>query len=285
MLKVLEAIQLSTEYLEKKGIESSRINAELLLADVLKCNRLNLYLSFDRPLTEEEKNLYRELISRRGKFEPLQYILGKVEFYGLEFKVNPSVLIPRPETEILVETIVNYYKGEEKLNILDIGTGSGNIAIVLAKHLQNSNVIAIDISQEALEVAAKNAEHNGVKNNLEFCLKDIFNDEDCQDLKGFDIIVSNPPYVSIEKMKVLQKEITDYEPEDALTDKSDGFLFYKRISTIAKDILKRKGKVYFEMSIDQSAEVSEIMRSSGLKNITIIKDLQNVDRVIYGEMT
>ena len=134
MLTVLEAINLSTEYLTKKDIESPKLNAELLLAHILNCKRLDLYLSYDRPLDENETNKYRDFIKRRGKCEPLQYIIGSVEFYGLEFKVNPSVLIPRQETEILIETILETVSKENDLRILDIGTGSGIIAICLAKH-------------------------------------------------------------------------------------------------------------------------------------------------------
>ena len=132
MITVLESINLSSEYLKNKGIESPRINAELLLAHILNCKRLNLYLSFEKPLTEEELQKYRELLRRRSKFEPLQYIIGKVEFYGIDFKVNTSVLIPRQETEIIVETIIGQYDKHDILRILDIGTGSGNIAIALA---------------------------------------------------------------------------------------------------------------------------------------------------------
>ena len=158
MLTVLEAINKSTGYLKDKGIESPRINAELLLSHILKCKRLNLYLSFDRPLTDEETDEYRELLKRRSKFEPLQYIVGSVEFFGLDFEINPKVLIPRPETELLVETIIDSLKEKESLTVLDIGTGSGNIAVALAKNLPDVRVKAIDISSDALKLAEKNSE-------------------------------------------------------------------------------------------------------------------------------
>ena len=153
MITVLESINLSSDYLKNKGIESPRINAELLLAHVLNCKRLNLYLSFEKPLSEEEIIKYKELLKRRIKFEPLQYIIGKVEFYGIDFMVNPSVLIPRQETEILVETIIRQYDKYDTLRILDIGTGSGNIAVSLAKNLDNSFITGIDISEDALKIA------------------------------------------------------------------------------------------------------------------------------------
>ena len=198
MLTVLESIKLSTEYLQKKGIESPRINAELLLANILNCKRLDLYLKFDQPLKEGEINLYREFISRRGKFEPLQYITGTVEFFGLEFKVNKSVLIPRPETEILVETIIDSAEKKENIDILDIGTGSGNIAIAVAKNLPNSKICAIDNNSEALQIAKDNAKLNSVEDRIEFMNDSILNGI-IRSAKKYDIIVSNPPYVSIQE--------------------------------------------------------------------------------------
>ncbi len=173
MLTVLESIKLSTEYLEKKGVESPRINAELLLAHILKCKRLDLYLTFDRPLSEEEITLYRSFLKRRGEFEPLQYIVGSVEFFGLPFFVNSSVLIPRQETEILVEEIIERNKNNPSIKILDIGTGSGNIAISLAKNLPGSTVTASDISEDALKLAAKNSVLNGTDSQVKFIENDI----------------------------------------------------------------------------------------------------------------
>ena len=162
MITVLESINLSTQYLSEKGIESPRTNAELLLANIIGCKRLELYLSFDRPLGETELQKYREQIKRRGRFEPLQYITGKVEFYGLELKVNPSVLIPRPETELLVENILNQFSKEKEPIILDIGCGSGNIAIALAANLPAAKITSTDVSAEALKVAEENSERHNV---------------------------------------------------------------------------------------------------------------------------
>ena len=236
MLTVLEAINLSTEFLGKRDIESPRINAELLLAHTLNCKRLDLYLSYDRPLNEDEVNIYREFIRRRSKSEPLQYIIGKVEFYGLEFNVNPSVLIPRQETEILVETIINSVNKEDNLRILDIGVGSGNITISLAKHLAFSKIIATDINEQALATAKANAELNGVLERINFINHDILtgnlNDE-------FDIVVSNPPYISQKEFPELKDELKVYEPKNALTDYSDGLSYYKIISAKAKKVFKK----------------------------------------------
>ncbi len=157
MITVLESIKLSTEYLKGKGIESARTNAELLLADIINCKRLDLYLLFDRPLTEIELQQYRNFIKRRGSYEPLQYIIGKIEFFGLELKVNPSVLIPRQETELLVENLITQISKENEQLILDIGCGSGNISIAIAANFSNVNVIATDINENSLLVAKENA--------------------------------------------------------------------------------------------------------------------------------
>lgn len=280
MLTVLEAINLSTEFLGKRNIESPRINAELLLAHALNCKRLDLYLSYDRPLNEDEVNIYREFIRRRSKSEPLQYIIGKVEFYGLEFNVNPSVLIPRQETEILVETIVNSVNKEDNLRILDIGVGSGNITVSLAKHLAFSKIIATDINEQTLATAKANAEMNGVLERINFINHDILtsdlNDE-------FDIVVSNPPYISQKEFPELKDELKVYEPRNALTDFSNGLSYYKIISFKARKFLKNKGKIFFEVGQGQAEDVREILDENNFKEISIIKDYLKIDRVISGE--
>ena len=282
MLTVLESIKLSTEYLQKKGVESPRINAELLLANILNCKRLDLYLKFDQPLKEEEINLYREFISRRGKFEPLQYITGSVEFFGLEFKVNKSVLIPRPETEILVETVIYSADKEENIDILDIGTGSGNIAVSVAKNLPNSNISAIDNSSEALMVAKENAKLNSVANRINFINDSILNGV-IYSAKKYDIIVSNPPYISVDEFQNLQPELKVYEPRTALTDEGDGFLFFRIISSKTKNMLKEKGKLFFEVGKDQYKQVENILLENDFRNVTVKKDYLNIERVVYGE--
>jgi release factor glutamine methyltransferase len=282
MLTVLESIKLSTEYLQKKGIESPRINAELLLANILNCKRLDLYLKFDQPLKEEEIILYRGFISRRGKFEPLQYITGSVEFYGLEIKVNKSVLIPRPETEILVETIINSVEKEKNIDILDIGTGSGNIAISIAKNLPNSKISAIDSSTDALETAKENAKLNSVEDRIDFLNDSILNGINYS-IKKYDIIVSNPPYISRDEFGNLQPELKVYEPRTALTDESDGLSFFRIISSKTRSILKENGKLFFEVGKDQFKQVENILLENDFQNVTIKKDYLNIERVVYGE--
>jgi release factor glutamine methyltransferase len=281
MLTVLESITLSTDYLTNKGIESPRINAELLLAHILKCKRLNLYLSFEKPLTEEEIIKYRELLRRRSKFEPLQYIIGNVEFYGIDFKINPSVLVPRQETEILIENIIKQYAQYDALKILDIGTGSGNIAISLAKNLDNSFITAVDISDDALKTAIENAMLNSVNDRTEFIKLDILKDE--LNRNDFDIVVSNPPYISIEEFNTLRPELKEYEPKVALTDYNSGFSFYETISAKSNFLLKSGGRLFFEVGKGQLSHVLEIMNNNHFKNVTVQKDYLNIERVVSGE--
>lgn len=282
MHTVLELLNLTTTFFEQKGIDSARLNAELLLADILKCKRLDLYLAFDKPVKDEEVDNYRLFIKRRGNREPLQYILGYVEFYGLTFSVNKDVLIPRQETEILIETVLKAVDKESPLTILDIGTGSGIIAIALAKNLPNAKIFALDKSAEALVVARQNAEANGVENRTAFLQNDILSSSFPINDK-LDIIVSNPPYVAHKEFQSLQKEIVAFEPDFAVTDFSDGLTFYRRIIEDAKNHLKENGKIFFEIGAGQSAQVKSLFELHNFSSIEIRKDYSTIDRVIKGE--
>jgi len=283
MITVLESIKLSTQFLTKKGIESPRANAEILLADILNCKRLDLYLLFDRPLTEIELQRYRDYLKKRSNFIPLQYILGKVEFYGLELSVNQSVLIPRPETELFVENIINQFSDKNNLSILDIGCGSGNISIALAVNLDPVKIIAADINGEALKIARINAKQHNVIEKINFVKHDILKEE-LNNFQKFDIIVSNPPYVSKEDFSSLQKEVRDFEPRSAVTDENDGYTFFKVIAEKASQNLKENGKLFFEIAEGQSDEVNQIMNANNFTNIEVIKDYQRIDRIVCGEI-
>ncbi|MEW6506222.1 MAG: peptide chain release factor N(5)-glutamine methyltransferase [Bacteroidota bacterium] len=280
MLTVLSALKLASEYFEKKGISSSRANAEILLANTLNCKRLDLYLKFDQPLKEIEVEIFRQYIARRGKYEPVQYIVGNTEFYGLILEVNPSVLIPRPETEILVETILNEVNAADAPMILDIGCGSGNISIALAKNIPNAEIFSVDISEAAIEVAQNNARKNNAQ-NINFIIGNIVSN-DLLNEYFFDVIVSNPPYVGIDDYNSLHTEITSYEPVFAVTDNEDGLKFYRKISEIAAERLKKCGKLFFEIGFGQSSNVHKIMFDQGFEEIKIVKDYQRINRVIYG---
>lgn len=281
MLTVLECINKSADFLTKKGIESARTNAELLLAHLLNCKRLDLYLKYDQPLNNEEIERYREYLRRRGSYEPVQYIIGSVEFYGLKIKVSPSVLIPRPETELLVEAVINTSDKNEKLNILDIGSGSGNIAIALSVNMLGALITGIDISEDTIKIAHENADCHKISERCKFYKKDILKDK-LYDEKEYDIIVSNPPYVSEKDYEKVQREIKNYEPDIAVTDHSDGFLFYNKISRVSDKVLKKGGRLFFELGLGQYEKVKEILLNNGFENISVINDYQNIKRVIYG---
>lgn len=280
MITVLEAIKLSTEYLEKKNVESARANAEILLADILKCKRLELYLSFDKPLSENELNQYREFIRKRGMRIPLQYIVGNVDFFGLKLNVDENVLIPRPETELLVEKIIEENSEKENLRILDIGVGSGNISIALCKNLNDSKVVGIDINEKSLAVAKTNAEFNEAKSNIDFIVFDFMKDE-ISKLGKFDLIVSNPPYISLNDFQNLEPELKIHEPRQALTDESDGLSFYKEIINSASKLLNHKGKIYFEVGKDQHQLILEMMKDK-FTDVKSYKDYSGIDRIVYG---
>lgn len=283
MPTILEILNLSTEYLAKKEVESPRLNAELLLADVLKTNRIGLYLMFERPLQETEINVYREYLKRRGRREPLQYILGKVEFMGFEMRVNPAVLIPRPETELLVEEVIRLLQNIPNPRILDIGSGSGNISIAIAKNLESAKVTGIDKDPAAVQTAIQNAELAGVKDRVDF---NLLNAEEMQGKleEQFDIVVSNPPYVSAQDYKTIQSEVRDFEPPYAVTDYSDGYTFYRIIPPQAKKLLKRPGFIAFEAAQGQSEEVKRLLSENGYSDINIIKDLSGIERIITGAL-
>jgi len=283
MHSVLELLNLTTDFFTQKGIESARLNAELLLAEILNCKRLELYLSFDKPVKDEEVNQYRTFVKRRGNREPLQYILGYVEFYGLTFSVNKSVLIPRQETEILIETILNQSDKNAELRILDIGTGSGNIPVSLAHHLPNAKIVAVDKSSEALSVAENNAAKNHVSEKITFLQINILNSPMPQEVT-YDVIVSNPPYVSQTEFTTLQKEIVEYEPDFAVTDFNDGLTFYRKILELAKKHLNENGKIYFEVGAGQADKVKSLFDLFGFSSIKIWKDYSNIARVVQGEL-
>ncbi len=282
MITVLEVIKLSTEYLQKKGVESPRANAEILLAEILKCKRLELYLAFDKPLAENEVQIYREAIRKRGLRVPLQYIIGNVEFYGLKLIVNENVLIPRPETELLVEKIINESDKSAKLKILDVGVGSGNISLSILKNMPNAKVVAIDISEGALDVANQNAKLNSLQDRVVFRLFNIMCD-DLNSLGKFDLIVSNPPYVSEVDYETLEPELKNHEPKIALSDNSDGTSFYKYIIEVSDQLLNKPGKLYFELGINQSMQVQKLFEHKKFSNINITKDYSGIDRIICGE--
>lgn len=261
-----------TAQLEKNEITSPKQNAENIISHVMQMNRLDIYLHLEKKISENQFEEILEIVSRREKHEPLQYILGKTEFYGYKIKVSNSVLIPRPETELLVEKIIQ----EEKniYSILDIGTGSGAIVIALANNLNNIKIDATDISIIALREAKQNAELNNVEIN--FFRSDIFENV----TNKYDLIISNPPYISLAEYELLPKEIKEYEPKSALQAENNGLYFYEKILQNAKEYLTELGKIYFEIGYDQAEKITKIAKENGFSNIQVFKDLNGFDRII-----
>ena len=282
---VLEIINLTTNYLNEKQIENARLNAELLIGHVLNLKRVQLYLNFEKPLRTDELDLIRQYLKRRGDHEPLQYILGEAEFYSLRFKLNKYTLIPRPETELLVELVVRqckeYFKNKSSIKILDIGTGSGNIAIALAKELESSLITAIDVQTEALKIANENAEYHEVTNRIDFVEQNIlFSDLNMSNI--YDVIVSNPPYISTKEFEELPEDVKLFEPAIALNGGDDGLIFYKRFTDFAKTLIQDNGFVALEIGARQADDVLNLFKNEAhFSSVEIMKDLNQLPRILF----
>ena len=281
MKTVRELLQLAINFLLEKKIATPRLDAELLLAKALAIDRVKLYCSLDKPVNDEETTLFREMIRRRIAHEPIAYILGTKEFYGLDFSVTPAVLIPRPDTETLVDAALKWLneKGENQ-KVFDLGTGSGAIAITIAVKNKSCFVYASDIKQDALDIAQKNAEHHLVAQRMDFVTGDLF--AGCNG--PFDLIVSNPPYISIDDKETLALEIVNHEPHVALFAENDGL---QVISNLVKEAIKKLAKggaLMVEIGHNQKEKVYNLFKSTGVfEEIRFEKDLAGIDRIVCGE--
>jgi release factor glutamine methyltransferase len=256
---VLEAIQKTADFLGKKGVESSRLNAELLLAHVLKLPRMKLYLNFERALTAAETDAYRDLVKRRGQREPLQHITGSTSFCGCEIIVTKHALVPRPETEMLAELGWQFLStiNTQPSTALDFGTGTGCIAIALAVKCPAAQVTALDVSAEALALAKQNATANKVAEKITFVQGDGFVALDgCP--RSFDLIISNPPYIASAEIQTLDPEVRDFDPRAALDGGADGLDFYRRLAREAVAFLKPGGKIMVEFGDGQADAIKKI---------------------------
>jgi release factor glutamine methyltransferase len=276
-MTVLEVIKRSSEYLEKRGVESPRLQIELLLAHVLKLPRLKLYLDFERRLSEHELDTVRTLVKRRGDREPLQYILGVTSFCGIELEVSPAVLIPRPETELLVEQAWNFLRQCAKPDpgILDFATGSGCIAIAVAAKFPQAFVAAIDISEPALAVARANAERN--KTRVEFHCSGDFAPAGQRE---YDLIVSNPPYIPTSELVSLQPEVRDHEPRLALDGGADGLEFHRLIARESPGHLAQGGKLMVELGFAQAQAAEEVYAKEGWGLESVLPDYSGCARIL-----
>ncbi|WP_413853136.1 peptide chain release factor N(5)-glutamine methyltransferase [Candidatus Ruminimicrobium bovinum] len=276
MKTVFNLLQQAEKYLTLHNIEEAKLDSEVLLCGVLNITRSNLFLLRDKSLTPQQYIKYQTYIERRISGEPVSYILEKSEFMGLNFFVNKNVLIPRQETEILVEEVIKTVKQNDNLkSLLDIGTGSGCIPVSVCKYCPDISAVAADISSAALEVAKQNAILNNVSAKIIFKKSDMFGDIS----KKFDIITSNPPYISEREFKTVQKELL-FEPKEALVASDDGLFFYKIISDNLKNFLNENGFAFFELNSNISNKINGLFENKGYKNIKIIKDYSGLDRVL-----
>jgi release factor glutamine methyltransferase len=272
--------------LKEAEIDAPVINADTLLAFVLSCGRTKLYTNPDEVVDDSDISRYKELINERIRHVPMQYITHHVEFMSLDFFVDERVLIPRPETEILVETVMNKAHDKQysnkKVTIMEIGTGSGNIAVSLAKNLSNAEIYASDISQEALTIAMTNVQRHKVAGHVHLLHGDLFDTFSGSVEKGqVDFIVSNPPYVSESEWKNLEPELRDHEPYEALVGGKDGLCFYRQIIRETSDWLIPDGYLVIEIGETQANGIKKLMENDEhYEDIEVIKDLQGKERVI-----
>lgn len=269
-----EAMDLGEKVLKMADIADAKVDAWLLLEMVCKIDWNFYYLHLEDDLSEEQVSGYEIALKKRAEHIPLQYIVGETEFMGLRFKVNSSVLIPRQDTETLVEEALKVI--EPGMKVLDLCTGSGCIIISILHNIMNVEGDAVDISRQALNVAIENAKLNDVVVNFE--RSDLFDN-----VTGtYDVIVSNPPYIPTAQVLKLMPEVQNFEPMEALDGKEDGLFFYRRIIQECGAYLKENGKILFEIGHDQGVMVSGMLRAAGFKNVTIKKDLSGNDRVVSG---
>jgi release factor glutamine methyltransferase len=277
-------IEWTTTYLQNHGSDAPRLEAEILLAHARNCPRINLYTHFDELLSDTERSTMRELVRRRAQSEPVAYLVGHREFFGLEFTVTPDVLIPRPDTETLVVALLELVKPYPRPRILDVGTGSGCIAIAAAANSPAAEVTAIDVSEAALGLAQSNAARHGVLDRLHFLAGDLFAPLPSQEM--FHVIASNPPYVREDEWDTLPEEIRAFEPRRALLGGPDGLEIVRRLLAGAPAFLVEGGHLLVEISPEQADDVCALFCAEDrYREITVLKDLTGRSRVVHGRRT
>ena len=274
--RIIEIIKWGEEYFKIKGFENPKQEIEWLLCDLLQLKRIDLYLKFEDIINKSKLKKLKSWIKRRIQREPLQYITGKVEFYGLKFISTPQALIPRPETERLVDITLNSLKKIPEPKILEIGTGSGCVSIAVSNKKPRANILSLDISKNALELAEINAKSNNCK-NINFLEMDFLNE--IPDGK-FDILISNPPYISQKEIKNIMPEVKNYEPRIALTDFEEGLNFYYRIAKVGRTLIPN-GIIILEVGLGKHPQkVFSLFKEAGFDQLELIKDYNNNERIL-----
>lgn len=281
---IFEAIKWGEAVLFEAGRPDSAIDAKLLMKELLKYNETELLLNRRMALQNDKKQIYKELIEERKTGKPLQYITHSQEFMGLDFYVDENVLVPRQDTETLVETIIKLNQTEQFKTAIDVGTGSGCISVSLADSIKDLKITAIDISEAALQVAKRNIKAHALEKRINVLCSDLFKAYP-KGAEKVDLIVSNPPYISKEDTDQLMIEVQGFEPRNALTDEKDGLSFYKAISKEAVNYLKPNGVIAYEIGYNQGEAVKIILTEAGFTNIKVIQDLAKKDRVVIARKT
>jgi release factor glutamine methyltransferase len=279
---IQDLLRWGKKYLQSANKQQGALDAELLLMHVLSLSRVQLLTCGKDVVEKKDEKQYQELIEKRVNGKPTQYLIHQQEFMSLPFYVDEHVLIPRSDTEILVETAIEFIQNEQAQLMIDIGTGSGCISVSLAHYCPHLSVIAVDISAEALAVARKNAQINKVENRIQWMKSDLFTLIPTEYIGKLDAIISNPPYIPRIDIDTLMEEVKDYEPIGALDGGEDGLDFYRKIILTGKAYLKTGGKIFFEIGYDQGEAVSELLRKDHFTDVCIEKDLAGLNRVVSG---
>ncbi|MEZ0266965.1 MAG: peptide chain release factor N(5)-glutamine methyltransferase [Phycisphaerae bacterium] len=282
---VRKTLEWTSGFFTRKQVDSPRLSAELLLAHVLGCPRIQLYTNYERALADADRAKLRDLVTRAGEQEPIAYLTGRAHFFNLEFDVTRDVLIPRPDTETLVENAVQTLNRQMVLDVprvLDLCTGSGCVAAAIAKHVKTAVVVATDISEKAVDVARKNVERLGLAARVEVRHGDLFDPiRDMVDPMPFDVIVANPPYIPSAQIAALDRSVREYEPTTALDGGPDGLDLHRRILAQAPERLTRNGRIFLEIAFDQGPLARDVAAGfEAFEDVRILKDHAGHDRVV-----
>ena len=283
-MKIGSLLNLSTKMLKSKEIDTARLDSQLILGKVLNKDKIYLIINSSEEVEKEKEEEFLNLINKRMENMPVRYILGEVDFMGLDFYIEEGVLIPRSDTEVLVEEVLKIIEEGENLYVCDLCSGSGAIGISLAYYRKNIMVDLIDFYEKPEEISKKNIMKNNLENQVKFIKSDLLK-EPIKSLKKYDIIVSNPPYIKEEVIETLMDDVKNYEPRSALSGGDSGLIFYERIVEESKKVLKENGTLAFEIGYDQGDSVSNIMKNNGYIDIKVVKDLAGLDRVVIGRFS
>jgi release factor glutamine methyltransferase len=278
-VKISEALAKSKIELEKNGVGNVGLDSLILLCHALSFSKERVIFNPDIELSSEQEAEFFNLVSRRAKREPISHLIGKREFYGVDFTVSKDTLDPRPDSETLIESVLKKCtKFEEEIAFLEVGVGSGCLIISLLLLYKRSSGLGLDISSPAIEIAQKNAKANLIQDRVNFLKSDLFSSLNSN--QKFDVIVSNPPYIPSADILELEPEVKDFEPMLALDGGVDGLDFYRRIASDAGEFLKDEGRIFLEIGIGQRLEIEKIFEKSGFKLLTVSKDLSGIERVL-----